>query len=808
MLKLAIRYLIKYRQFSIINIIGLALAISAGFVLLGFAWFESGYDNFHTDTDRIYRVLMHQESSTGGTAHYASTFSPIPKRLAEDFPEVEEYVRTYTTSSLMSYVVRNEIVSFNEDKVCFASDAFFRMFSIPILHGDQSGNLSKRDAAFISESASKKYFGTEDPIHKTITRNGSETYTVYGVYADPPLNTHLDFDFVLAYSAYAVSDPENDVDNNWSWWDTYYSYIKVADKASSVQLEAKFPDFMTKYNGETWQERGVRMYLTLQPLESIHFGLNEQAELADDVPTIRKSNLVTFILIACFILVVAWINFINLSTAQSFMRAKEVGVKKMLGSGKQRILSQFMIEALITNGVALLIGIAFTWAVLPYLITALDLHIRPGDFGNPTFLMVYGVVLLAGTLFSGYYPSLILLSHEPIKILKGNFTTSGSGTVYRNVLLVFQFSCTLFLIVSALGVFKQVVYMRNQDLGVDIEKKITFTAPIARDSLYDQRIKTFLNEVTNYSDITSYTSSSTVPGMPQEFQIGGVRRLSAPATTASHYSLSYIDEHFVDFFGLTLLAGSNLDEKIPADVDRVLINETAAKLLGYARYEEALGDRIVIPRGVVTIKGVIKDYHNQSLKSDFVPSIFRFREEGFKTHHSVSLSATAVVGDVVSRIENKWKETFAGSPFEYFEVDTRYQQQYKPETNFGSLILIFAGLAILIACMGLYSLASFNMLRQQKEMAVRKVLGAPTTSLVMTQYRKYAKLVMAAMALALPLAFYFVHQWLQVFANKIELGLDLALFPVALIISITLATVTQIILKAVRVNPVDIIRKD
>lgn len=808
MLKLALRYLIKFKQFSLINIIGLSLGASAGFILLGFVFFESGFDNYHPDGDRIYRVLMHQVSSAGGSEYYASTFSPVPKRMADDFPEVTDFVRTFTDPSLISYHGDQGIKAFNEDKVCFASESFFQLFSIPIVLGDNSGNLTQPDAAYISESASKKYFGDDNPINKTITRNGTETYTVYGVFEDPPFNTHLDFDFILSYQAYAANEASEDVDNNWSWWDTYYSYIKLADHATPEQLETKLADFMIKYRGDTWKERGYRMDLQLQPLSNIHYGLSEGTEIVDDVRTTRKSNLITFSLIALFILVVAWINFINLSTAQSFMRAKEVGVRKMLGSGKRQLHRQFMVESLLTNGISIVVALAFTWSLLPYLITRFDLHIQVNDFLNPLFLIGYSVVLLIGALFSGYYPSLILLSHEPIKILKGNFSTSFKGNLYRNILLVFQFTCTLFLIVSTLGVYKQVIYMKNQNIGVNIEKKITFTAPIQRDSTYDQRIKTFLTDLTSYPMISGYSTTSTVPGMPQEFQIGGVRRLTAPVDNASHFGLSYIDEHFVDFFGLTLLAGSNLSEATPADRDNVLINETAARILGYTNYEQAIGDQIVIPRGTVTIKGVLKDYHNQSLKSAFEPSVYRFRDEGFKTHHTISLAAAADRASAIALVQNKWSEAFEGSPFEYFELKDHYQQQYRTETNFGSLILTFACTAILIACLGLYSLASFNLLRNQKEMAVRKVLGAPTAILMFSQYKKYIRLIAVATVLSIPFGLYFVQQWLQVFANRITLGADLVVVPVVLIVAITAITITHIILKAVSVNPVEVIRKD
>ncbi|HRW99919.1 MAG TPA: ABC transporter permease [Cyclobacteriaceae bacterium] len=809
MLKLAIRHLLRQQQYSIINVLGLALGISTGFILAGYVYFESTFDNYHPDSNRIYRVTMHQISATGSDEYYASTYSPIGLRMAEQYPEIEDYVRTVVSNAVFTSTSGNNQATFNEDHVYYASSSFFAFFDVPIINGDQKGSLLEMNTIYLSASASKKYFGDANPIGKTLTRNHTEDYVVKGVYEDFPQNTHLNADFILPYIAYRDSDePDTNLDENWNWWGSYFCYLKLGNHTDPTDLESKLGDFMISYKGDTWKERGYRFDLELQPLSQLHFGLGDGKELVDDTRTIRKSNLMTIGLIAIFVLVVAWINYINLTTAQTLLRGKEVGIRKILGAGRATIARLFMAETLLLNGAAMVVAITLTTLMLPFIIDTIGLPMIPANFFNTDFIVAYVTVLIFGALLAGYYPTLIARSSNVVRMLRDSLSTSPGGNRFRYGLIVFQFACTVFLITGTIGVYKQIKYMQSQDLGVNIESKITFTAPLVRDSSYDSRVNAMLTSLLAQSNIKAFTSSSTVPGMPHKFRIGGVRRLNSSSENASHYSLSYIDGNYLDFFNLQLVAGSNLDDSTPADNDHVLITESAARLLGYSSFDEAIGDQIVIPRGTVTVKGIVRDYHNISLKSDFEPAIFRFRSEGFKDHHSVSLASGTNVNEVLPTIENEWKRYFPHSPFNYFEIKSRYQQQYKTETDFAALVLVFSCVAIFIACMGLYSVASFNLIREQKNTAIRKVLGASVKSLVLTHYRKYGIMITIAIGISVPAGIYTVQTWVERFASQMPIQLDILVAPAVIILVITGITITGIVTKAALANPVEVIRKE
>ncbi|MEQ8924375.1 MAG: ABC transporter permease [Fulvivirga sp.] len=804
MLKYPLRYLRKNLRYTLINILGLSISFSAALLLIAYALFHLSFDDFHQNGENIYRVNMHLVFASGGEESYASTYSPVGKRLQEEFPEVIDFATFYKKASLISKL--NSTTSFNEERVCFATNSFFKMFTIPIIEGDKTGKLNDPSNIYISESASRKYFGDENPIGEVLIRNHNEEYIVRGVFEDAPVNTHFNFDFIISFNAYATIEEDN-VYENWAWWDTYYSYVQLDPNASLSGLEAKFPEFVKKHRGDTWAERGYRTDLSLQRLDEIHFGLAEKS-LGDDVNTIKKSDISTFIIIASFILLISWINFINLSTSQSLTRGKEVGIRKILGSNKKQIVVQFLTETLLVNSLAILLAALIFATVIPLFLNELGLGITLADLLSIKLVGVYIGVLLIGSLLAGYYPSLLLLALKPVSIIKGKFQSSLTGNRLRTVLIITQFTCAIVLLTVTVGMYEQISHMKSQQLGFDSAHKLTFKAPVQRDSLYDNQVESLLNQLVAESEIINYTSSSTVPGMPQEFQIGGVRRVGAETDNSAHFGLAYIDDRFVDVFDLEFLAGENLHEIGGSDRDKVLINEVALHILGYSNPEEALGTEIIIPRGTVTVKGVIKDYHNQSLKSDYKPTVYRFRGEGFKSHHTLLYDANADIQTVIAKTQKQWNQHFEKDPFEYFLLADNYEDQYKEDTNFAKVILVFSALAILVACLGLYSIALINVQFQKRQIAIRKVLGAKFSSLLGLLYKKYIVIILISFGLALPPALVFINTWKRNFAFKANWSFDLVSSPLLLITAITGITIASILIRTVRQNPVEVIRND
>ena len=679
------------------------------------------------------------------------------------------------------------------------------MFSFEVIQGDRDADLRDIKTLLISQRAAKKYFGDEDPISKVLYRNHDEEYIVKGVFKNPPANTHLQYDFIFSELAYAAIVEDN-IYENWAWWDIYFAYIKTAPDTDVKKLEAKLDDFMIKYRGDTWKERGYKLTLSLQPVKDIHFGMENNVAVIDDDSTIKTSDITTFLIVGVFIIVIAWVNSINLSIAQSFLRAKEVGIKKILGSSKWKVVRQFLTESFLVNILATVISFFLLYFLLPLIITALNLEVDIATFLKGE-LIIGGIgSIVLGVFITGYYPTTILSSFQPIKIIRGKFTASTSGNKWRHALVITQFSCAMFLMICTVGIYQQINHMKSQSLGVNINNKVTFKAPIIRDSLYDDRIKTLLTDLKTNTSIVDFTSSSTVPGMPHEFKIGGVRRQNAGNEDVSHFGLTYIDQNFANVFDLEFVEGENLTEVSEADVEAALINETAVHILGFEDAASAIGERVIIPRGVVTIKGVIKDFHNQSLKYDFEPSIYRLRKEGFKNHHTLSYSPDVKVSEVIQMVQQMWNENYGADPLDLFMVDDNYNNQYTADMNFANLVLLFAIVAIVVTCLGLYSFTSLNLQNQQKDVAIKKVLGANALGLLITFYKKYFKLLLVAGILSCPVAFYFLKDWLNGFAFRMSPGFDLFLIPVSLILIIMIATISGIILKTTRTNPVDVIK--
>ncbi|MEQ9164752.1 MAG: FtsX-like permease family protein, partial [Fulvivirga sp.] len=499
---------------------------------------------------------------------------------------------------------------------------------------------------------------------------------------------------------------------------------------------------------------------------------------------------------------------INLSIAQSFLRAKEVGIKKILGSSKWKVVRQFLTESFIVSLLATVLSGFLLYALLPLIITLLNLDVDLATFLKPELIIGAVSFIVLGVIITGYYPATLLSSFEPIKIVRGKFSASPAGNKWRHVLVIVQFSCALFLMICTVGIYQQISHMKSQNLGVNINNKVTFKAPIIRDSLYDDRIKTLLTELKTNTLIENFTSSSTVPGMPHEFKIGGVRRQNAGNEDVSHFGLTYIDQNFANVFDLEFIEGENLTEASEADVEAALINETAVYVLGFENAASAIGERVIIPRGVVTIKGVIRDFHNQSLKHDFEPSIYRLRNEGFKNHHTLSYPPDTKVSEVIQLVQELWNENYGADPLDLFMVDENYNNQYTTDLNFANLVLLFAMVAIVVTCLGLYSFTSLNLQNQQKDVAIKKVLGANILGLLLAFYKKYLKLLLLASVFSCPLAFYFLRGWLNGFAFRMSPGLELFLVPISIILILMIATISGIILKTTRTNPVTVIRSE
>ncbi|MEM7655675.1 MAG: FtsX-like permease family protein, partial [Bacteroidota bacterium] len=513
-------------------------------------------------------------------------------------------------------------------------------------------------------------------------------------------------------------------------------------------------------------------------------------------------------LIAFFILGIAWVNYINLATAKASERAREVGIRKMMGSHTATLMPQFLGEALLTNLLAAAIAVVLAWIALPLFNGLTGQALSLTLLTQVWFWLIALGVLLLGSFLSGLYPALILSSFQPVKVLKGSFTSSRRGILLRKLLVGLQFGISLLLIAGTLTVYRQLSFMRSQDLGVDIDQTLVLKAPNMADSTYADRLTAMKTEMARHAAVRTVANSTSVPGRKASWNAGGIRRVGEPESASKQYRVIGVDEDFVEAYGLSIAHGRSFDESYGTEESKVLFNESAMKLMEFEDAESALGEEIFFWGDTFQIVGILEDYHQQSLKVAHDPLIFRFIP-GSRTYFSVKIEAgtdAAVLPAVLTHLEESWRDFFPESPMEYFFLDDYFAEQYNNDQQFGQAFGVFAILAILIACLGLVGLTSFTTLQRTKEVGIRKILGASEGNIVHLLTKDVLLLIGIAAVIVLPVAGYLMNMWLEEFAYHISLDWLLFLLPVLFLTLITLLSVGIQTMRAARTNPIDAMR--
>jgi putative ABC transport system permease protein len=508
------------------------------------------------------------------------------------------------------------------------------------------------------------------------------------------------------------------------------------------------------------------------------------------------------LIIAAFIIV--WVNYVNLSTAKSMERAKEVGIRKVMGSVKHQLTSQFLVESFLLNFIGLILAIILTIAILPYFNNLSGVRATFSLFDKTLWLTIAGLLVFGGFL-SGIYPALVLAGFKPATVLKGRLGSSAGGAAMRKGLVIFQFIASLVLMVGTATVFEQLRFMQNQELGVNIDQTMIINGPNVTDSLYNDKFNAFALGVNALSSISSVTSSTAVPGGQPGWNAGGIRLVEQPDTEEKQYRIIGIDGDFIDAYDMELVAGRKFDKERSQEQSTVLFNESAVELLGFSP-EDALNRDIFFWGDTFKIVGVLKDYHQESLKKSFEPLIFRYFPSvtGF---YSVKVQ-TERLHETIESIEKEWQAAFPGNPFEYFFLDDHFNQQYKAEMRFGKVFGLFACLAIFIACLGLFGLASYMTKYRTKEIGIRKVLGASVSNIWMLLSRDFSMLIVIATLIAIPVSWYVIHLWLQDFASRIHISWWLFALPAFVLMFIALFSVSFQTTKSALSNPVDALRDE
>jgi putative ABC transport system permease protein len=794
-LKSAWRSLIKNKVYTIINSFGLAVGIAAFLLITLYARYELNYDKFHENRENLYRVVLKRYDNGELSTQWACGAAGIGPALKENFAEVDKFVKLHGDKSIIQY--RDRV--FKEERTHFASESFFKIFSIKLIQGIDSLVLKEPYSVVLSESTARKYFGDKDPVGETIKMNGRIEFNITGIYEDIPKQSHMEADMLYSFESYVDLTNER-ARTAWDW-DGFYTYVLLYPGTDAKELESKLPDFVINLWGEAMSQYNTGMEFLLQPITDIHLYSDYMYEMK---PNGDGKATYFLLIIGVFIIIIAWVNYVNLSTAKSMDRAREVGIRKILGSLRHQLARQFLVESFLLNFIAMFLAILFLAIALP----------RFNQFSGLTMLfpiadgfiwIIIILIFIFGGFLSGIYPALVLSGFQPNTVLKGDFNTSSGGTAVRKSLVVFQFIASLVLMVGTLTVFEQLRFMKNQDLGVNIEQTLIVNGPNMTDSLYNEYFLAFKNSVGSFHSVSSVASSTAIPGSQPYWNAGGIRLLEQPDSEAKQYRVIGIDGDFIDAYGLELVAGRKFDKEHSNEQGSVIFNESAIELLELGQ-EEALGRRIFFWGDTFEIVGVLKNYHQESLKKSFEPLIFRYFS-ALSDFYSIKIR-TDNIPETIKFAEDEWHALFPGNPFEYFFLDDHFNDQYNAEQKFGKVFGIFAILAIFIASLGLFGLASYMTKHRTKEIGIRKVLGASVPNILRLLTKDFSLLIVLASVFAIPISWYIIYLWLQDFANKINISWPLFLFPVVALLLITLATVSFQTIKTALINPVECLRDE
>ncbi|MGY4536354.1 putative ABC transport system permease protein [Mucilaginibacter sp. UYNi724] len=788
--KIALRNLWRHRVFSFINITGLSVGITACFFISMYVMFELSYDQFHTKADRIYRVVtdIKTPSETINTDATSWAFAP---NLKLDFPEIESFVRV----SGGSYLVTKGNVKFQEEKTLFADSAFFKVFDFKLIKGDPKTALSAQASVVFTETAAKKYFGNTDPVGQTVLLTGDAIpVMVTGLMKDLPENSQIKADMILSMSSLTQKFRKG-IDEQWGNYGAN-TYLLLKPGVNAKVLQSKFPAFIEKRNGEQSRKQQMFATLILEPIKDVYLRSTHGGSAVGSM-----SNVYTFSIVAIFILLIACINFINLTTARSVERAKEVGIRKVVGAAKGELAAQFIGESVVLCLIAFVITVVLSALLMPMFNQLSGKVVSPGIFSSPYYVVIlFGTSVLIG-LLAGIYPALVLSSFKPIMVLKGRFSSGTKGNLLRKSLVVAQFSISIALIIGTIIVYNQMDFMRNRDLGFSKDQMLVMNTNS------DPGKDAFQQSVKGLPGVKMVSQSSSVPGGNNSGAYSEIENKKGDLQVAN-LDLYFVDFDYLNQFKIKMVAGRPFSRDfISTDTSQAMIlNEEAVKLFGYNSPQEAIGRRFKQWGREGKIVGVMKDFHFRSLQEKIKPLSMRVELGGFDLI-SIKVDAKNLPATLAA-IETKWKEAIPKRPFSYYFLDEFFDRQYRAEQRFGKLFFNFAILAIAISCLGLLGLASYSTFQRTREIGIRKVLGASTPGIVNMLSSDFIKLVGMSFLIASPLAWYFMHKWLQDFAYRIEIQWWVYAVSGILAMIVALATISFQAIRAAIANPVKSLRSE
>ena len=789
-LRVAFRNLWRHKGFSLLNILGLTIGMSACFLVFLYVKFELSYDDFHSKGDRIYRIVT-DIVNPSETLHFNNAAPAMPVAAKRDFPEIEKALRFDPGSILIR---KGNDIKIQENSMAYADSTFFEVFDFPLLKGDPVTALREPNSVVLSETSAKKYFGSANPMgqHLLLGDQG-DIGTVTGLMKDMPENTELKADFLVAsYSGAADSNR----DKNWGGFGDF-SYFLLKPNTNPHALEKKFPAFLENHIGKFMKENNQTYTYLLEPLKDVYLKSTRGGTVAGSM-----TNVYVFSIVGIFILLIAGINFVNLTTARSTERAREVGIRKVIGAERKQLTGQFLGESVILCLIAFLLSVGVCAALLPSFNFLAGKTVSTGIFHHPTYILTLLGIGVGIGLLAGIYPALVLSGFQPIVVLKGRFATGARGLLLRKGLVIAQFTISIGLIVATLLVGFQLNYMRHQDLGFNKEQELVV------DTHGDNHKDALKEEIKSLPGVISVAMSSNTPGSGQMNAYSIIQNQKGEMQVCSP-DLFFVDFDYIPQYQLKLVAGRAFSRAFGADTTHsMVLNEAGTRMLGYHHPQDAIGKDFSQWGRKGKIIGVVKDYHYQGLQEDIRPLSLRI-EPGGCYEMSVKVRTTNLKGTIAG-IEKDYHTMLPNWPFSYYFVDEAFDKQYRAEDRFGKLFLYFAGLAIFISCLGLLGLASYSTVLRTKEVGVRKVLGASVGGIVRLLSKDFLWLVGIAFVFATPITFILMYKWLKDFAYRIDIWSAWWIFILAGLgaLAIALFTISFQAVKAALANPVNSLRSE
>ncbi len=797
-LKTAWRNLFRNKGYAVINISGLAIGLVCCLLIVLYIRDELSYDQYHTNKDRIYRVV-HTWKEVGNTDGRGQIWgnAPVGTALKSDFPEVQQVVQF---SGQVSILLRYDDKAFQEDRVFFMDSTAFDVFSWKLIAGNPKTALTAPYSAVLTESTAKKYFGDENPIGKPLEggptggRADPGVYTVTAVMEDVPSNSHFTFDALMSMSSFRQSWAE--VFDEWGYVD-FYTYFMVPKGYDIAQLEAKIPEFLKRHHASDDGSYSIHFEPMLDAY--LHSAADRQPGATGSV-----QNLYIFTIIGLFIICIACANFMNLATSRSMERAREVGVRKAVCADRRSLIGQFMGESLVMVLSAALLALVMVFALLPLMEAFTGKHFSLAAVFNWHTLFIFGLITASTSVLAASYPAFVLSAFKPVDVLKGGFRSTPKGAILRKGMVVFQFSLSVALISGTLIVFSQLNYLQHRNLGFQQDQMLVID--FNNDQTVRNRLEAIKNTFLSEKDVQSVSASRSVPG---SYFPNAYTEIESPTGEMIGLgpSLYEVDVDFIPHFGIEMVAGRPYSRDFPADTAHSLvINEAAAKLWGYPDPKAIVGKRFSQWGKEGQVIGVVKDFNYLSLHRGVEPLALRF--EPLSSRFITLKISTSALPKTLAKLERMWSELAPNRPFLYSFLDDSFNRQYEADFRFRRLFSVFSGLALFIACLGLLGLATYTAQQRTKEIGIRKVLGASVVGIVRLLSTEFVKWVFVAVAVASPIAWWAMNRWLENFAYHIDIQWWVFAIAGLVAVAIALLTVSGQAIKAAMANPVDSLRDE